>query len=190
MKDLMQKNILRKLVNKLSRYEYVIGIILYGSFARRDFGRKSDVDVFILVDNEDYVENINDATIEIDSKRPFQPVIRSFESLKKTDPTLLQNIFKEGRIVYWKHYVDLDAKELLKLKPYILYNFKLLKMRQTTKAKFNYILYGKKKNGLIYKMNGSFISKSCILIPDEYKKEIEKLFKRYNITYNYRNVWM
>lgn len=189
MKNLPQKNVLHKLVNTLSKFDYVIGIILYGSFARGDFGAKSDIDIFIIITEDKYSNEIDDILASLKTKRPFQPVVRSLNRLEKTNGTLLQNMFREGKIIYWNNLVDLDSSHLLKLSPNIIYTFSLAKLKQKTKSRFDYILYGKKVTGLIKGINGRVLSKSCVMIPYKYKKNIEKLFNRFNVVYSMINIW-
>ncbi|MBN1621451.1 MAG: nucleotidyltransferase domain-containing protein [Endomicrobiales bacterium] len=189
MRDLTQKNILKRLINKLYKYEYLVGIILFGSFARGDASKKSDVDVFILLSEKKYKDRIENELLEIKSKRVFQPVVRAIDELEKSDPTFFQNMLREGKVVYWKNMVDVDISEFMRLKPFIMYTFRLDSMKQNTKARFNYELYGKSKNGLLKELNGEFVASSCVLVPSKEKTKIESLFNRYKVKYKFINIW-
>ena len=71
MKDLLQKASLKKVTNALKDQDYVLGIFLYGSFARGDFGPKSDIDIFIIISNKIYLNKTNDILASLETKRPF-----------------------------------------------------------------------------------------------------------------------
>lgn len=189
MKSLLQKSILKKIKGSLKDDDNVIGIFLFGSFARRYFGPKSDVDVFILITERKYYEQVQDKIVKITSRRQLQPVIRSLSELEKTDFVLLRQIFSEGKIIYWNSLYDLDAANILKIKPYILYTFSLRNLKQNTKLKYNYELYGKKGNGYLSRINGMAISKSCIIVPVEKEKSIEVVFNKYRVKYDKMNIW-
>lgn len=189
MKDLFQKIIINKVKSELKKYDFVIGIFLHGSFARGDFGPKSDIDLFVLVSEKKYVSKTNDLLASIKTKRPIQPIIRAVSELEKTDNILLQNIFKEGKLIYWNDDIDMQADKILKIKPYTIFTFNLHNMRQTTKARFNYELYGKKDSGLLKQCKGNRLTKSCISVPFNQKKNIVKLFNQYAIKFTELDVW-
>ena len=66
--------------------------ILFGSFARGDWGKSSDVDLFLYGDDKLFEKNVFEKKL----KRPLQ--IFSFqqakEAKKQLEPTLLENIAK------------------------------------------------------------------------------------------------
>ena len=81
------KRILKKIVKELSAIDDVKLVILYGSFARGDYGPKSDIDLFILITKEDaiLINDIQNKIINLEEKigRSVQPVIRTEKELKK-----------------------------------------------------------------------------------------------------------
>lgn len=189
MKHLLQKKILNKIIKTLSKHDFVIGIVLYGSYAREDFWAKSDIDLFILITDTEYLNKTSDIFAEIRTNRPLQPVIRSINELSKTDITLLKNIFTEGKVLYWKSTYDIQVSNILNLRPYIIFNFHLSDKKQNSKAQFDYALYGKNNKGLLSECEGKKLSKSCVILPYHNMKKISKLFHKYKVKHEGIPVW-
>lgn len=192
------KRILKKIVKELSAIDDVKLVILYGSFARGDYGPKSDIDLFILITKEDaiLINDIQNKIINLEEKigRSIQPVIRTEKELKKTDTGLIQNILQEGKLLYLKEPFEISAADITKQKPYVIYTFRLNSLDQKTKAKFNRELYTRTKEkriyqGLLQKIDGERLSPGCIIVPFDKRNIVEKFFKKYKIKYETRNVW-
>ena len=192
------KRILKKIVKELSAIDDVKLVILYGSFARGDYGPKSDIDLFILITKEDaiLINDIQNKIINLEEKigRSIQPVIRTEKELKKTDTGLIQNILQEGKLLYLKEPFEISAADITKQKPYVIYTFRLNSLDQKTKAKFNRELYTRTKEkriyqGLLQKIDGERLSPGCIIVPFDKRNIVEKFFKKYKIKYETKNVW-
>lgn len=83
-------------------------IILYGSYARGDYNKNSDVDIMILTDlNNDeivqYRQKIWDyvADIEIDKGIIINPLIKNIDEFNSWSDTIpfYNNIIKEGKVI-------------------------------------------------------------------------------------------
>ena len=192
------KRILKKIVKELSAIDDVKLVILYGSFARGDYGPKSDIDLFILITKEDaiLINDIQNKIINLEEKigRSIQPVIRTEKELKKTDTGLIQNILQEGKLLYLKEPFEISAADITKQKPYVIYTFRLNSLDQKTKAKFNRELYTRTKEkriyqGLLQKIDGERLSPGCIIVAFDKRNIVEKFFKKYKIKYETKNVW-
>ena len=190
------KRIFKKIVKELSVISEIRLVILYGSFARGDYGPKSDIDLFILTTKQKTLNEIQNKIISIEEKigKSIQPTIRTEKELKKTDIGLLQNLLQEGKILYLKEPFEISASEITKQKPYVIYTFELNSLNQKTKAKFNRELYTRTKEehvykGLLQKIGGQKLSPGCIMIPFDKKNMVEKFFRRYKIKYEGKNVW-
>jgi len=190
------KRILKRIVNELSVISDIKLIILYGSFARGDYGPKSDIDLFILTTKQRTLNEIQNKIIGIEEEigKSIQPTIRTEKELKKTDIGLLQNLLQEGKILYLKEPFEISASEITKQKPYVIYTFELNSLNQKTKAKFNRELYTRTKEkhvyqGLLQEIGGQRLSPGCIIIPFNKRNIVEKFFRRYKIKYAAENVW-
>ncbi len=188
--------IFKKIVRKLSRENEVKSIIVYGSFARGDYGPKSDIDLFIIIDNEEKKKELQDRIIELETEigKSIQPTIRTKKEMRQTDFGLLQNVFREGKILYLKESLDISSSLLLREKPYIIYTFNLRELKQNEKARFNRVLYARKKGkysykGLLEKIGGKKLTSGCVIIPYTKKENMEKLLNKFNIKYEAIKVW-
>lgn len=84
-------------------------VILYGSYARGDFGTDSDIDIMILLDMSDlelkkYSQQLSYMTYDfnLDNDIDIKPIVKSEEFFKKwvVNYPFYSNIQKEGVILY------------------------------------------------------------------------------------------
>ncbi len=83
-------------------------VILYGSYARGDYNKKSDVDIMILTDLsfeeiEEYRDKISDAAFEIELKTGIilSPVVKNIEkyNVRRKFVPFYKNVEKEGVVL-------------------------------------------------------------------------------------------
>jgi predicted nucleotidyltransferase len=194
MKELSQKRNLNKIVRCLAPLPEVKAVILYGSFARGDFGPKSDLDVFIVTGKAGARNSVLEALTELDLDRRIQPTVRSEAELRKTDVGLLQNILEEGKVIYLKAPMEISVRTLLALKPFCIFTFELGGLDQKTKARFNREMYETSKGsytygGLLRDIGGEKLSRGCIMIPIPGRTRLLRFFKKYKITPQEIRVW-
>ena len=151
------KRILKKITKGLSEIPDLKLVILYGSYARAENTSRSDIDLFILTTKIKTQEEIQDKVIGLESEvgRNIQPTIRTISELQKTDSGLLQNIFKEGKILYLREPAEIPSALLLQQKPYIIYSFRISKLSQRDKVRFNRSLYEQKRKGYKYNLHSA-----------------------------------
>jgi len=190
------KRILKKITKELSKISDVKIIVLYGSFARGEPTSRSDIDLLILTTESKTQGLVQNNVIEIESEidRNIQPTIRTISELQKTDSGLLQNIFKEGKILYLREPAEIPSALLLQQKPYVIYSFRLSKLNQKDKAKFNRSLYEQvrkryKYEGLLNELGGKKLAAGCVIVPHSQKEKIEKFFKKFNVIFEQLKVW-
>ena len=190
------KRILKIITEELSKIPEISAIVLYGSFARGENTSRSDIDLLILTTKEEIQKEVQNKIIELetDIDRSIQTTIRSFSELKKTDSGLLKNIFMKGKMLYLKEPAEIPSALLLQQKPYLVYSFKLNKLDQKEKARFNRSFYEQKQKGYKYKglldeLGGKKLSPGCVLIPVDEKDKIEKFFKKFKIRYEQLKIW-
>ena len=190
------KRILKKITKDLSEIPDLKLVVLYGSYARGENTSRSDIDLFILTTKIKTQEEIQNKVIKLESEvgRNIQPTIRTISELQKTDSGLLQNIFKEGKVLYLREPAEISSALLLQQKPYIIYSFRISKLSQRDKVRFNRSLYEQKRKGYKYKgllneLGGKKLSSGCVMIPNNQKEKIEKFFKKLNVKFEQLKVW-
>lgn len=190
------KRILKKITKDLSEIPDLKLVVLYGSYARGENTSRSDIDLFILTTKTITQEEIQNKVIELESEvgRNIQPTIRTISELQKTDSGLLQNIFKEGKVLYLREPAEIPSAVLLQQKPYIIYSFRISKLSQRDKVRFNRSLYEQKRKGYKYKglldeLGGKKLSSGCVMVPNNQKEKIEKFFKKLNVNFEQLKVW-
>ena len=105
-------NILNEFTNKVKILlgDRVKKIILYGSYARGDYTKNSDIDVMILTDLnfqeiEEYRDKISDIAYDIEEKNNFNivisPLIKNIDKYNKRINVIpfYMNVQKEGVII-------------------------------------------------------------------------------------------
>lgn len=141
-------------------------------------------------------EKIQVAIIRIEEKigKNIQPTIRTEEEFRKTDSGLLQNLLREGKILFLRDFYEISAVELLKQKPYMIYSFRINSLSQRNKAKFNREFYSRTKKkyeyqGLLQKLGGEKMTPGCIIVPFGKRVFLEKFFNKYKIKFESKNIW-
>ena len=191
---LKNKNLYKKIIAQLSAIKDLKAIILYGSFARGDYGPRSYVDLMLITTKKETIEELQDTIISLDLERPIQPVIRTEKELAETDSGLLQNLFLEGKILFLREPLDLDSSTLLKLKPFLVYTFDLARLDQKAKAKFNRAFYHRMHRnydypGVLNSLQGEKLASGCVMVPFSKKKALEKFFKSQEVKFNSLPIW-
>jgi len=97
------------IIEKIVREIQPEKIILYGSYARGDFHKNSDIDLFIIKDSEESSSMIRRRVDALLTGRLFAVDIRVRKpaevewNFRAQNPFYLYHIFKDGRILYDKN---------------------------------------------------------------------------------------
>ena len=109
----MPNNVNDEIQNFINEVKKILGnrlkkVILYGSYARGDYNKKSDVDIMILTDLsydeiEEYRDRISDIAFEIELKTGIilSPVIKNIEKYNSRIKFIpfYKNVEKEGVVL-------------------------------------------------------------------------------------------
>ncbi len=178
------------ILNNITNYENIERIIFFGSAARNEADKESDIDLFIEVKkrNQKIEKEIQKITENFyDSREAALFKNKGIENLfdikiglLKEWKDLYRSIVSTGIILYGKY----EAKELPSEVNHniIIFWDKIAKNRGSFLNK----LYGVKVNdkyyqGLLQKFRGKKIGKSSIMFPIEYKQNIFKLLKEHKV---------
>jgi predicted nucleotidyltransferase len=97
----------RAVVTEATEIEDLVGIVVFGSVARGEADRQSDIDLFVVVDGNRTTARrcVTDVVADLGERRfdgdrfDFEPYVESTESARSAG-TKLQEIFGEGITVY------------------------------------------------------------------------------------------
>ena len=182
-------------------------IILFGSIARKDYDKESDIDIFIEVNEESNskkIEELVDKSInqfEIKAretwhlkgiKNPIKCIIGNLNEKKweeRRNEILSNNILLYGSMNYKKE----------ELSPFYLFQYSLKGLKQNKKVDFlrktlGYSSKKKKKTyihpGLIDEIKGIKLEKNNLLIPIKDAGKIKKFFIKNKVTPKIKEIWM
>ena len=183
------------LLANLKNTQDIHSIILFGSVAKDEATKESDVDMFIEVENK---------KIEKEIEKKLEDFYKSREALffKTRDIDNKINLIM-GKLDKWKElkssiestglvlYGNYISSNISGKKYSIIYWNKIGKNRGAFLNRvYGFSIKKKRYRGLIEKFNGSKIGKSSIIIPVEYREEIIKLLKEYRVNAKILDVYM
>lgn len=193
-----------ELKKEFTKEKNILVVYLYGSVARGDFSeRHSDMDLFIILNKktvpEKIKERINGRIMPIGLKygvriHPEYQGIR----LRPEDQSLIEKMIEEGKIIYSAGIFNLSYHQI-GLKQYIIYSYSL-KMSKN-KSLFSKALHGRKAwyykgkekivkeyKGVADKENVLMLGKGSLMVAKERQKDIENLFKMFDVEYKIERV--
>ncbi|WP_306055619.1 HTH domain-containing protein [Natronococcus wangiae] len=109
----------REAVTKSEEIDDLLGIIVFGSVARGEADRQSDIDLFVVVDGTrttarrrvaDVVSDLSERRFDGD-RFDFEPYVESIESAQRAGPKL-REIFQDGITVYGSKRLQSLRKEV------------------------------------------------------------------------------
>lgn len=176
------------LLNTLNEPKNIKSIILFGSAARNEATKESDIDIFIETEKKDkkLEQKINKLTSEFYKTREFlQFKIKGIKNkfhviIGKLDEWKdLKNSIESTGIILYGPYISSNMKGKKHL---IVYWESIGKNRGAFLNKlYGFKTKGKKYQGLIETKNWKKLGKSSILIPIEDKNKLFDLIKKYQV---------
>tara|TARA_Y100000034_G_scaffold125132_1_gene174273 strand:- start:94 stop:711 length:618 start_codon:yes stop_codon:yes gene_type:complete len=173
-------------------------IVLFGSVARGEFGKESDVDIFFDV------EKSKESTV----KKIIKSELQKFKKSKVNEIWELKGIGKEikcevGELEKWKlrRSVVSDGivlygkyKEVPKnLKAYVFFYIKPVKNIAKRNKLIREIFGRKEKNyskqGVFEDVEGREFSKSSFIVPKEKEKLVRDILNKNKIDYQFIEIW-
>ncbi len=190
------------LAKELSKWESVSAVILFGSAAREETKKESDLDFFIVLEKRKEKGKLGSIINQISRKynKTIQAVFAN-QSFSGLDHNFLENVFREGVVLYNKR-ISVQAGQA-KLEPFLLLNYTLEKVSPETKNKLNRILYGHKTRkrvgkkdyvsrmeGILKKYGGWKVGLASFIVPFKKAKIFLNLFKDKQIRHHYWEIWL
>ena len=178
-------------------------IILFGSVARGDYTKKSDIDIFIDIANLDKItllskeiEKIKTNFFEAERMQKwnklniannFNIIIGKLEEKKWDD---LRRSMHSHAISIWTRFFDIEKRDL---KYYTLIKWAIGVKDTNKRVNVARKLYGykqknKKYKGLLEETSAQLISKGVALVPTEHINKFRKLFNKLKVKYALKDV--
>jgi len=196
--------IISEILPRLTRIPKLTAAILYGSAIRGELTEGSDIDLMLVFDVPHNPETGGELEAahrilgEIKTERRLQVVATNLK--QALDPDFLDNISREGLIIYGKPLIL--TTENLQLRPYVIYTYSVRDVPQIEKTRLQRALKGYKvvrklkgkvykseKNGLLENLKAKKLGKGVIMVPQENSKALEKLFSQHNIKHVKIKAW-
>ena len=188
-------SLLKEIVRKLRGYPNLKAIVLYGSYAREEATKESDIDLLIVLDVAKPIKELNKILKIIRSADKELKVNVQLTNLKDRNYSLYQNIMREGIVLYGGF--DVGVKEL-RLEPYRVINYNLAKSKPNIK-----VLVSKRVNGTVIRRKGKtykykglkdekgviVLPNSSLLLPESISKGFIEFLGRYDVDYRQFRVW-
>ncbi len=183
------------------RKDGLVGIVIFGSVARGEEDKKSDLDLCII-QSKNIRNEISNRLLDLEKKYSVNVnVIFTDEHFTDLDRYLVEVILREGVAIIGK-MPDVSIKRL-ELEPYWVIKYDLSRLTHSDKMKLKRLLYGlntkkrykgklyeSKREGIIEKSGGLRVGIASILVPEKEAREVEKLIKQFNVSIRKIPVWM
>ena len=173
-------------------------IILFGSVARDDFTKESDIDMFI--DTNEDIELSIEKTYKLFMMSQAQKLWElkgltqelSFKIGNLNEWNLRRSIISDGIVLYGRMRETSEDAE-----PYLLLQLSYKKLSQSQKLRAWRKLYGHrqkvgkkiyKSNGLVERLNGKRIENG-IVMPLHQEKKVLDFLKQHKISYTLHELW-
>ncbi|MBI1936426.1 nucleotidyltransferase domain-containing protein [Candidatus Woesearchaeota archaeon] len=179
-----------KEISDLPNVEY---IFLFGSVAREEADRRSDIDICAIISDNDK-KNISKIALDMEKKynKNIQLVIS--RNFLKLDEYFIDKLMEEGILLFGKEPI-IKLKNIRCLES-LLISYSMKKLAHKDKMKIKTKLYGystKKKankkvykssySGLIKELNGQSVGAGAVLIPFKKAKYILKILDSFGAEY-------
>lgn len=182
---------LNRLVQAVTSVAGVLAVILFGSRARADYDEHSDYDLLVVFENNEIMwKNRRKLYENVGRLGLFTQVLtRSVKELnEKTEPTFLQNVLRQGVLLYLRYPLRAPAFTQ-NLKPMTIVSYSLKGLSQKEKMKVVYRLFGRKAKG--ESLKGVVVQKGirklgdgCFMIPSESLDAAVNILKKYQVQFD------
>lgn len=200
------KDAVFEFTKEASDFDSVRTILLFGSVAKGEADKRSDIDILVIFDaaGNKFKDEDKIFTMSQELGKKYDKTVQvvfSNRNFDKLDRKFIETVLKESIILYGK-LPSVKADNLL-LEPYSIFSFDLDSLDKNNRNKLGRILMGyatkKKYKSKVYKSSSEGLIKgygcrklgpSSIIVPFKNINIFEKLFKSFNIKYRKLDVWI
>ncbi len=126
-------------VQRIRGWPDLQAVVLFGSFARGDVDRRSDIDLLLVLDREDLASARSEVAAILGELKPRREISPTLTNLRDLEPTFLRNVFREGRVLHGKLLLTPDH---LALRPRVLISYDLSGKKATDKVHISRLVHG------------------------------------------------
>jgi predicted nucleotidyltransferase len=193
---------------QVSKIPKIYGIFLFGSVARGEADKKSDIDFLIVLDTQqdpDMMDERNEVSqIALDLEKRFDKNIQlvfSNSRFDKLDRQFIEDVFREGIILFGRPVMIADNK--VGFSPYVLIHYELAGLSSSDKMKVKRALYGyetrrafkgkvytSKAKGFVDELNGKRTGIASILLPHRKSQPVLETLERFGAKISKEMVWL
>ena len=177
---------LKQWLNEEKKDNTIFDIVVYGSSVKGKT-KPNDIDVLVIFREGSLKERL--LKIQAIKKKIEIPVdIKGilWEELFRPEFFARAGILLEGLSVF----ENKPFSSKLGFEGYALFTYSLQNKSHTQKIKFNYILRGRNREGIIKKMEGHHKGPGVILIPIRNSLEFEEILQMHSVSYTKKNMLM
>ncbi|MEM3555621.1 MAG: nucleotidyltransferase domain-containing protein [Candidatus Micrarchaeia archaeon] len=196
------KELVEEIRKKVGSLRGVSSIIVFGSVARGEADRRSDLDLAVVLDDGRAQEAVSKRILELEGEYDVNiEVVFLNAKLSGVNRQLLETILREGKVISGK-MPDVSLRKL-GLEPYRIIKYDLKALGKAKKDRVNRLLFGKRseksyggrryvseKKGLVRELGGLRIGIASLLFPQRSSREVERLLRREGVKVRGVDVWM
>lgn len=183
------RRLLDDFVARLRSFPEITAVVLFGSFARKDIDRRSDIDLLVVVDREDPGSLRPELARIISSMKPHREIAPILTNLQDLEPSFLKNVFEDGIVLHGKLVL---TPAHLALRPRVMIAYDLSGLDRTRKVHISRLIHGYESRkvvagkprsyrypGLKDRYGATVVSRSALLLkPEDARKFSRELDSR------------
>jgi predicted nucleotidyltransferase len=186
------------LVENLRTCDDIVGLILFGSYARGEYGRKSDVDLLIVLDVRDLPETTEAGRwalrlcgeIETRERLPMHlaPLLASVDRAADLGPTLLHAVWTDG-IVLFGCAGALAPLQPTGLVPWTLIHFSTSRLPSSDRVRLSRQLHGLGTRPGLIRPPALALGRGALLVPGRLAGSVRDALDAAGASYDAIPVW-
>jgi predicted nucleotidyltransferase len=177
---------LKKSLKSEKKNKAIFDIVIYGSSVKGKLS-SNDTDIMVIFREGTLRERL-------DGIQSIKQRLKQFEKVDIKQMTLYDlfssefmartGILVEGVSIFEEKHFCLR----LGFNPFALFWYQLTGLTHTEKVKFNYILAGRNKKGILDEFKGERLSGGAVKIPIEHSNEFESILKNNKVNYTRKDI--
>jgi predicted nucleotidyltransferase len=193
---------------QVSNIPKIYGVFLFGSVAKGEADKKSDIDFLIVLDTQqdpDLMDERNEVSqIALDLEKKFDrnvQLVFSNSRFDKLDRQFIEDVLREGIVLFGRPLMM--ASNNVGFSPYVLIHYELTGLSSSDKMRVKRALYGyetrrafkgktytSKAKGLINELDGKRTGIASILLPHRKSRPVLETLERFGAKIRKEMVWL